>query len=894
MKKLCKDKAVWILAAGGMLLCWLFVIQYGVFGSKVDWISQHTVFADYFRQRFYETGSLFPDIAWNLGGGQNIYNIAYYGLFNPVILFSYLLPFVKMDAFIMGSSIFSFCISAVIFYQWLKGKDMPKSICFGTACMFEMAAPLLYHSYNQLMFVNYMPFLCLGFIGADRYFIKKERKILVLSVTGMIFTSFYFSIGGMAALCIYASGEYLIYDFPLKAEVKGRFWKAGFGFAGNLILSVLLCGVLLLPAAASLLAGRQRGGSRAGNTARGLLRFVLKRVLYSPYGIGLTSLALIALVAGVVCAKTWREMVIPLLLLVILNVPAFGYLLNGGLYEKDKVFIPFLPLVCLQTAKYMNSSTHGTSAKQKIRELLPYAIVFFLIWTERDASTVKQYWMLILAECCAMYVLYLVHQRFPGSAWPLLASCVILFFYGWECNKSRDYMLSEERYEAVQAEKKSIYLEQIFEEDASLYRIDQLGTGQENHDNINRILDIRQNITSLYSSSYNTAYREFRNHTFGLNEPLRNDMMQAATDNPCFLTFMGVKYILAKNPVQGYSKIEGTDSWAIYCNPLAAPVLYATNQVIGESEYFDLSFPDNQTSLLQRAVVPDTYLARTELTSGSDSAAPDVKNNRIKEKASIQKSRVRQAKLSVMKPCEFVLPQTEEENIKIQKTENGYELWVKKETEIMAELTKAASADNLLAVDFSVENLRPRKDMYIQIEEQTNRLTSVSSEYANHNTNFTYMVTLKHSKARVSIKLGQGKYRIRDVRAYTGNMDELKSTALYQSWPELGQKAVQGDTITEKIDVKEDGFLITSIPFDENFTVLIDGKEADIFKVNTAFLGAGITQGQHEVTILYQAPGKRLGMVISLTGILILLLQQVVKLKASSCEKMPLFICGHR
>lgn len=877
MKKLCKDKAVWILMAGGMLLCWLFVIQYGVFGSKVDWISQHTVFADYFRQRFYKTGSLFPDIAWNLGGGQNIYHIAYYGLFNPVILLSYLLPFVKMDTFIMGSSILSFCMSAVIFYQWLKGKGMPRSICFGTACMFEMAAPLLYHSYNQLMFVNYMPFLCLAFIGVDRYFMKKKSKILLFSVAGMIFTSFYFSIGAMAALCIYALGAYLIYDLPQKPESGGRFWKSGFGFAGNLILAVMLSGVLLLPAACSLISGRQSKGSAAGNAVRSLLRFVPKRFLYSPYGIGLTSLALIALVAGVVCAKAWREMVIPLLLLVILNVPAFGYLLNGGLYEKDKVFIPFLPLICLQTAKYMASSTRGASAKEKIRELLPYAIVFFLIWTERDASGIRQYWMWILAECGTMYVLYLVYRRFPKLPWPLLASCVILFFYGWECNRSRDYMLSEERYEAVQAEEKKHVLEQIFKEDASLYRIDQLGTGQENHDNINRILDIRQNITSLYSSSYNPDYREFRNHIFGLNEPLRNDMMQAATDNPCFLTLMGVKYILAKNPPQGYSEKEAkaqreaeADSWTVYYNPLAASILYATDQVIGESEYLDFSFPDNQTSLLQRAVVPDAQLALGELVSGSDNGSLDAEN-RIKEGTSIRESRAKQTKLSVMKSCEFFLPQTEEENIKIQKTRNGYELQVKKETEITAALTKAASADNLLAVDFSVENLCPQKDMYIQIEEQTNRLTSVNSEYANHNTDFTYMVTLKQDKAHVSIKLGPGKYRISNVRAYTGNMDELRSTTLYQSQPELSQKSVQGDTITGKIDVKKDGFLITSIPFDKNFTVLIDGKETDIFKVNTAFLGTRITQGQHEVTILYQAPGKRLGMLVALIALLILL-----------------------
>ena len=80
-----------------LLLCRLFVLQYGVFGSSIDWISQHSTLADYFRKRFYATGNLFPDFAWNLGGGQNIYHFAYYGLLSPTMLLSYLFPFIPMD-----------------------------------------------------------------------------------------------------------------------------------------------------------------------------------------------------------------------------------------------------------------------------------------------------------------------------------------------------------------------------------------------------------------------------------------------------------------------------------------------------------------------------------------------------------------------------------------------------------------------------------------------------------------------------------------------------------------------------------------------------------------------------------------------------------------------------
>ena len=68
-----------ILAALTLFFCWMFCLRWGVFGAKVDWISQHSVIPDYFRKQFYETGKLFPEFAMNLGGGQNIYNYSYYG-----------------------------------------------------------------------------------------------------------------------------------------------------------------------------------------------------------------------------------------------------------------------------------------------------------------------------------------------------------------------------------------------------------------------------------------------------------------------------------------------------------------------------------------------------------------------------------------------------------------------------------------------------------------------------------------------------------------------------------------------------------------------------------------------------------------------------------------------
>ena len=51
-----------ILAGFTFFFCWWFVGRHGIFGAKVDWLSQHSVLPDYFRQQFYATGRYFRNL----------------------------------------------------------------------------------------------------------------------------------------------------------------------------------------------------------------------------------------------------------------------------------------------------------------------------------------------------------------------------------------------------------------------------------------------------------------------------------------------------------------------------------------------------------------------------------------------------------------------------------------------------------------------------------------------------------------------------------------------------------------------------------------------------------------------------------------------------------------
>lgn len=383
-KRLAVYMALSVLTAA---FCYLFCLRYGVFGAKVDWISQHSVLPDYFRKQFYDTGELFPEFALNIGGGQNIYHFAYYGLYSPILLFSYLLPFVKMSDYMMAIQMISLGASVLLMYTWLDKRGFQEKICIGVSIVFLLSGPMIFHSYNQIMFVNYMPFLLTGLMGVDRYFDrepagcteggKKEAEkayhssgqkrvrgvgryagrrdsMLTASIFFMIMTSFYFSIGGMLVLVLYGINRYLM-DCEERGEAftMGAFLAEGVRFSLPFMAAVLMSGILLAPTVCAL-TGRK--GEGIGLNLRNLLipGVSASRFCYSTYGIGLTTLSLTALIA-MLFGKKLHEKVLALGIMTVLTIPLFAYLMNGGLYVRDKVMIPFLPLMCYVLAYYLEN-----------------------------------------------------------------------------------------------------------------------------------------------------------------------------------------------------------------------------------------------------------------------------------------------------------------------------------------------------------------------------------------------------------------------------------------------------------------------------------------------------------------------------------------------------------
>ena len=808
-----------------LFFCRICVGRYGIFGAKVDWLSQHSVLPDYFRQQFYATGKLFPEFAANLGGGQNIYHFAYYGLYSPLILPSYLLPFVKMSDYIMAVSITGLTASVLLFYYWLKSRKTDAGTAFILSLMFLLAGPMIGQYSGQIMFVDYMPFLCLALIGVDRYFEQEKSGLFTVSVFLMIMTSFYFSIGGMLSLVLYGLHRYFEQREENRVTVRS-FLRDGLCFVRSMILAVLMSGFFLVPTALALTGGR----SKEQNTSFAsffIPQITVERFAYSIYGIGLTTLVITVLLTGLLYRKVY-EKVLTYGCVIVLVIPVFAYLLNGGLYIRDKVFIPFLPLLCYLISIYLEKCRKRELSF--IAGMIPYIITTIFVYMARNQFVSKgigaSIWKVLLAESILFlicYVLYCALKRYHKETKEILmlalpsVICLAVTMNTFYQMKPDRYV-SRKLYRDVVEEQNRQAVKEALKDDDGYYRTEQMGSDDENAADLNRIWDVDQNITSIYSSAYNPDYQTFRQKTFGLEEPFRNGMMQSVSKNPVFQRMMGVRYIVSDSDVPGYTLVKKCGTTGIYQNKDAAPVMYATDRVMTEEEYKKLTFPYNQTAFLEYAVVGEhTESSDQNIMTAYEPVSLKMANNRTTGGAE-------------------------------QKT------------------MQQEGQKQILFLRFRVDNAHPNKDVAVWINGIRNKLSAKDHVYYNENKIFTYAVPLKDGEDNISVTFGKGKYRLRHVQAYLGSLPE-RSELLYQSEIQVDKKQTEDNVIQGTIRVKKDGWFITSIPYDKHFKIYIDGKETEIQKVNTAFLGCKIESGNHELKIIYHAPGTTTGKILSLIGI---------------------------
>ena len=830
MKKLSKHKndiiSVLTLIIISLVIVLILVNFTNFFGSKKDWLSQHIMFPDYLRKLFYDTGDFFPNFAFNLGGGQNIYNISYYGLFNPIILISYLLPFVSMMTYIQFSMIICLIVSIALMYYFLR-RRFDSKISFISTLLFLTAGCFIFHLHRHIMFVDYMPFLLMALIGVDKYFDKKKISLLVISIFLMILTSYYFSVVGLVCVLLYGVFRYIEDKKDEKITVKD-FFKEGFKYLFVMLIPVIMSCVLLLPTLYSLLDGRTATNKDISLLGLLIPNFDISNTLYSAYSLGLSAIFIITLIYGIITKK--REVkVISIIFSVLLVFPIFDYIFNGGMYLNGKAFIPMLPLAILIIGYFLkNVFNNKNKLRISIITSLIIAVINLIVFIYRN----EYLCLLFVVDMVLLIIFLFISLKFKKKMILYVYLGIISLIIAIPTNFS-DIFVTKEFYDTLDYEETSLKVKEVLDNDNSFYR---MSDQKVKLDKSNYIYDVDYYTGSIYSSLSNSYYKDFYNNLINNEFIYRSYGMLTGNNNIFYNFYMGNKYLLnSSNGMMGYERISD----GIYRNEDVLPIGYSTSKIMSLDEYKSLNYFEKLDAYLNYAIVDGDY---------SDSYVKKVRE---------------------YVPDYNVL---ESKNLSIEEDNGKYFIKASKNNKLVVKFNNVSDSDILLLrFKMLYDNKCSEDDSYITINGVSNKLSCRRWKYHNNNYNFEYSL----SGDTLEITFSEGKFRLTDFDMALYDYNDLVSINDEISPFVIDRDKTKGDVIEGNINVKEDGYFKVSIPYDKGFEIYVDGKKTNYEVVNKSFIGFDISKGSHNIKIVYTSPLFKEGLVISCIG-LVLFVETVI------------------
>lgn len=818
-----------------------------VYGSNTDWLSQHVTLAETIRNACLEHHTLLP--SWiGLGGGSNGYQFAYYGFLRPDILIGCLLPQIPMVDIIIGYMMAVYLSSVLLVYIWLRAEQIsPLRAWLGS--MLFMTAGCLFHMHRQIMFVNYLPFLLLAFLCIR----KKRFKWLPLCMLLICLSSFYFSISAFAAI-----GWYWY-------RTEGnRFWRGSFlkRYIPSAVLAAAMAAALLLPTALVLLEHSRLGADE------GLLKLlelfgpnpVFNSILFNEYGMGLTLICFYTILAGLK-TKNFRQDSILFLLFGMFGI--FSYILNGTLYTRPKILIPFMPLVILHCVRYAEiyrktavpvpvpdsrSPEQPRICGEQVPPLWPFAVMLpvSLLWFSQEQFP----W--ILLDLAILFCLCLamrprrkyVRPSFTAASGWLTAVLLLISPVGmYLTTAGTENWVKEAKISPgfTADELRQVQFDPLYHFDSLL---SPLVDGNELNTSLQR--------STMYSSVTNGDYSELYYDTLMTPVRINNRVALLTSDNPFMLHLLGVRYLetTAGHIPAGYEPILKSGANVIAENPDVLPTVYFSDDTVSQ-EWFDTLNPLQKLDIITRkTVVEDSS------REGSQDSSTGSSQNGAAGGSAGDNMRPYSPELS---------PEDLPEDLDISRTDSGWEIRAEKECTLALDIGNPQPGSIVLC-QFEVENLTTQA-VVIDINNIRNKLSGMFAPYPNGNDQFHYQFSTDSSTGvdRLEIKFSKGHYRLNDIQWYLYDQSLLNNknytplTADYSTG--FGSTGIMDTKYT--ITAENDGYLATSIPMQNGLEILVDGKPSELVRVNQAFAGTYFEKGEHTIEFRFSPPGKTAGCAVS-------------------------------
>lgn len=808
---------------------------------------------------FYDRVTHFKSFlySWESGGGSSFLGNYFNYLSSPISFLIFLFDRNQVGYAITTLVIVKGVLSAGTFTYFLKksfNTHSYASACFGV--FYAFSGYFLAYYWN-IMWIDGMIWLPLVALGIEKIINEGKCKTYILSLSILLFSSYY--IGYMT--CIFSVIYFFVYyiankEFsdkiniysekqkPLKTFFNNRFANSVVKFGLSSLFVGVLCACFLIPVyfilqscsatsdsfpstveqnfnlidmLSSHLAGlettiRSSGDDVLPNIYCGILPTILLPLYLINRKIGLKEKAayvvmLIFFIVSFDCNILdfmWHAMHLP-------NDLPFRY---SFLYVFILLIMTFRCLMKFKGIEYRDIMATGI--------LLMFLVLYYQKNPTNKISGFTIYASLIFIMVWTLVLLVIKKENFSKFVIGITIACMT--FCEVIVADSKSYLFTQEQTPYVEKmDTMSEAVNYLKEKDNGFYRTELTY--------LNTRMDpcmYNYNGMSVFSSM---AYEDYSQSQYSLGMfGNRINSYTYNTQTPVYNMMYGIKYLikdsssldLSENYYEKIYTTKDKDKTPIYQNKYSLPIAFVTSKTVGDWDNSEGNPFDVQEDLIDKATGVSNVFVPVEYTQTN----------------------------SYSSVCEDV-------------TENG--------TYFVDSIEENSGG----SVDITFKSVKDG-NVYVYID--SSEIENVNY-YWNEGINTTYqsitepyILDLGYHNAGDEIKAAIDLNGVTSGSAsfsiYAYNIDDTVLQSAYEMLS-LGQLEVtkHSDTKIEgTINAGYDGYLYTSIPYDEGWSVYIDGQKVKTFDIGDCQLATAIKHGKHDVKIIYSPKGLAYGLTISACG----------------------------
>jgi uncharacterized membrane protein YfhO len=873
IKRLWRNYYVYIVSSLLIVIAFVAVLavkKFWPFGTGVllngDFALQGWPFVMELKHKLQSGESLL--YTWNVGYGTNFYSLFTYGLFNPSTFIFMLVPekfFFQTSTILLLINMILMNVSMIYFLTHRPKLCMKNNLPVMLFSLSYTLCTYVVSNINNWTFLIVAAIFPLIILGLERYVWNQEWKLYFFSLTISIFFNYYFT----GLFCVFIILYYLTLEFNSFKE----FLKKSLRITWISLLSWLAAGVFMIPTAFQMLNQRYTTSDMIDGmwftTVWDIIKnfFVLNQAIgrgsesnsYGEvnlyYGILLLFLSsLYFLNRKVKISTRIRKLAVVLIYFLAFNMNSINYLMHLGHYpsyfpNRFSLFFTLLVIILASEAwmnyekeAYANISIGGVIGVAVCWTIL--VVLCFALSEETGYEFIYYYSIgLFLFYMIAILLMTLFKRKWPVIL--ALLGCIELML-------NFDYqMIYRSSGQAVSE------VSQTAVDEAAI--IDSYGTEEANGfsrtlmandiiSGVNGGMLHNRKTTSIFASSMsNIGY--YLNYV-GVQSGTNN--IKPYKYSSVIMSLLNVQYIFwdsncadnrspktlysnLSNLYTQYDEIVNKEGIYMYENPTVLSLGY---MIPSDSQYYFEPFAQEN---YYNIYCPDVVNAWVESISGVENVMKEVDVD-IEGIASLNMEamvadnqfyatmKLEQADIDqISKDAEYVYVCRDEDTFEDSETDEDTKA-------IRLQCVANETGDYYVqmgAYYAAVGYLTEGEQFYLYYEDDSNIMDAESG------------------------LSGVIRFYMVDEEQWEKAYDILSSEQLQVT--EYSSNAVSG-----VVEVEEDGILFTSIPYDTNWTLYVDGVETDILPLwDSNFVAVNLSKGTHTIQLKYRQRGFLVGIFVT-------------------------------